>query len=423
MKIVFLCHFSSSIIRDELELKDYRVRNTIQGWFGRGPVVYDDFAIWVSDYISEFEKYDSLDVHIIAPHKGMKRATQSFDRNHTHYHFVKCDGGFLRDVVNRKFKLEQKTDYAATRKRIGGVIDDVNPDIVLLCGAENPYYSLSVLDVKDKPVYVILQTLLNDPKRIGMGIGTAYRRRVEANIFRHARFFCTSEEKAMNTIRCFNNDALFLPAGFPTHRPDVPLSKSKECDFVFFSRVVSKNKGIEDVIEALAMVKKEFPKVSLHIIGGSNTDYKSFLLDQIKRLDVQDNIRFLGYFQNMEDTYTHVAKAKVVVVPGITAALNSTVRESMLMGKPTICYDTSGTKDINKERRCLLTAPLCDKKMLAGQMMFALKNEDQTQQIARNGKEYAEKVFSNVAIVKRLIENCKLIIENYNHHVPIKGSF
>ena len=420
MKVVFISHFSSPAIRQKLELKTYSLRNLFFMLCGVSAIKYDDFAIWVSDYISEFEKYDNLDVHVIAPHKGMKRDTQSFDMNHVHYHFVKCDGGFLQDAVNKKIKLEQKTNYSTIRKRIKDVIDDINPDIVLLCGAENPYYSLSVLDVKDKPVYVILQTLLNDPKRIEMGLGTAYRRRVEADVFRHACYFCTSDEKAMDIIRQFKSDATFLPAGFPTHRPEVPLPKSKECDFVFFSRVLSKNKGIEDVLEALAMVKKEFPTVSLHIIGGSNTDYKSFLLSEAKRHGVQDNIKFLGYFPNIEDTYTHVAKAKVIVVPGITAALNSTVRESMLMGMPTICYDTSGTKDINKERLCLLTAPLCDTKKLADQMLFALKNEELAHEIARNGKEYAERIFGNAAIVNKLIDNCKQIVDNYYHHIPIK---
>lgn len=421
MKIVFLCHFSTNAIREHLYLKSYTCRNFIRKLRGANPIRYSDFALWVSDYITEFEKYDVLDVHIIAPHKGMKKDVQSFDIDNTHYHFIKCDGSIWQDVVNKWFHLQQINNYATIRKKIKSITDSVNPDIVLLCGAENPYYSLAVLDVKNKPVYVILQTLLNDPKRIEMGVGTEYRRNVELEVFKHAGYFCTSDDKAINTIKRANNKAVFLPSGFPTHRPCVPLDIEKESDFVFFSRIITKNKGIEDVLAALAIVKNEVPSVSLNIIGGCKPDYLPFLQNEVIRLGIQDNVRFLGFFQSIEDTYAHVATGRVVVVPGITASLNSTVRESMFMGLPTICYETPGTKKINKEKQCLLTAPLNDTQGLAEIMLFAVNNGEKAKQIANNGKAYAEEVFSNAAIVRTLIENCKLIVDKYYKHSPIKG--
>lgn len=421
MKIVFLCHFSTNTIRGHLNLKSYTYRNIIRKWRGATPICYSDFALWVSDYITEFEKYDDIDVHIIAPHKGMKKDVQSFDIDNIHYHIVKCDGPIWQDVVNKRFNQQKKNKYATIRKRIRNITNSVNPDIVLLCGAENPYYSLAVLDVKDKPIYVILQTLLNDPKRIEMGVGTEYRRNVELEVFKHSGYFSTSDTKAIKTIKSVNSKAICLPSGFPTHRPYVPLDVEKESDFVFFSRIITKNKGIEDVLAALTIVKKEVPAVNLNIIGGCKPDYLPFLQNEVLRMGIQDNVHFLGFFQSIEETYAHVATGRAVVVPGITASLNSTVRESMLIGLPTICYETPGTKNINKEKRCLLTAPLNDIQGLAELMLFALNNEEKAHQIGINGKAYAEVVFSNAAIVRTLLENCKLIINNYYNHSPIDG--
>ena len=398
-KIVFLCHFSNSLVRDQLDLKD-----TPQS-------KYDDFAIWVSDYIQEFEKHNDYEFWIVAPHRNMRVEKQTFERNGIHYCFFKCDNGRIYSYINAKFRIYEKTDYRANRKRIKNIIDGIQPHLVILCGAENPYYSLGVLDIKDIPVYVILQTLLNDPKRIEMGVGTPYRRKSELRVFCHARYFGTSGNNEMDVIRSANNEAVFLPTGFPSHRPIVHISENKDFDFVFFARAVKKNKGVEDLLKALSVVKYTYPDVSLNIIGGINDDYKEALQEIMHNLNISRNVHFSGYYLQIQETYENVVKARAAVVPGITAALNSTVRESMLMGLPTICYESSASENINKDKKCLITAKMEDVEDLARQMILVLDHPEQAGAIALSGKEYAERVFSNEAIVNRLLDNCRKIIE------------
>ena len=409
-KIVFLCHFSNAIIRERLDLKDYNFRKFLYQLKGGDVAIYNDYAIWVSDYIAEFEKHLDYDIHIIAPHYGMRRELQSFEVNGVHYHFYRWNYGIAYSVLDKLFHIEEKNNYVRNRKKISTIIKNVNPDMVILCGAENPYYSLGVLDVMDKPVYVILQTLLNDPKRIEMGVGNAYKRKKENDIFKHAGYFCTSSEKAIAKIKECNSDAVILPAGFPTHRPQVGLPKEKEYDYVFFASSVTKNKGIEDLLHALSLVVKHHGSVMLNVIGVVGSAYNKLLSGLIKELGITNNVHFSGYYQQIEDTFKNVAKAKAVVVPGITAGLNSTVREAMLMGLPTICYETTATKRINGNALCLLTAPMRDIEALANQMLSVVTNSNLARDVADNGKEYAEQFFSNEAIVNKLLDNCKIIL-------------
>ncbi len=411
-KIVFLCHFSNAIIRERLDLNNYKFRNVLKG---HRQQLYDDFAIWVSDYIAEFEKHPDVEFHIIAPHYGLKSEIQSFELNGIRYHFFKSNNGIIHTVLEKTFHNEEKEYYPSNRKKISTIIKNVNPDLIILCGAENPYYSLGALDVTDKPVYVILQTLLNDPKRVEMGVGNAYRRKVETAIFKHAVYFCTSGEKEIDRIKECNTDAVILSAGFPTHRPQVVLPIEKEYDYVFFARSVTKNKGIEDLIHALSLVVKKNDALRLNIIGAVENGYKKNLAGLIAELGIANNVHFSGYFQQVADTYKNVAKAKVVVVPGITAGLNSTVREAMLMGLPTICYETTATKQINDDNICLLTAPMEDIETLANQMLFAITCSEQAREISENGKAYAELHFSNEAIVNKLLDNCRIILNKENN--------
>ena len=409
-KIAFLCHFSSEEIRKRLDLNRYNLRKFLYGLKG-GAAMYDDFAIWVSDYIAEFEKHPEIEFHIVAPHYGMKKDLQEFEKNGIHYHFFRWNYGIVYSLIEKIFNLYERSNFKRNRKKMTGIIKKMDPDLVVLCGAENPYYSIGVLDIQDKPVYVILQTLLNDPARIEMGVGTPYKRKIELDIFSHAKYFCAYSEKAVAKIREQNANAVFLPARFPTHQPVVTIPPHKEYDFVFFARGVSKNKGIEDLLQALAIVKKNHSDVLLYVIGDCVVEYKRQLEELIEKLGVLDNVVFAGYFLNIQDTFNHVVKAKNVVVPGITAGLNSTVRESMFMGLPTICYETNMTKPINNEKTCLLTARMGDIGDLAKKMQYALEKQNEMEVIGTNGKDYANKTFSNEPIVNELLSNCRHIIE------------
>jgi glycosyltransferase involved in cell wall biosynthesis len=409
--IIFLCHFSNADVRNQLDLKEYTFRNALYKLQNKETLHYNDFAIWVSDYIKEFEKHNEYEFHIVSPHKGMKRNRQDFQQNGIYYHFFKCDSNYICDWLNHRFHLEEKNNYQKNRGLIKKIADGIRPDLVILCGAENPYYSVGVLDVQDKPIYVILQTLLNDPKRIEMKVGTAYRRKVEKTIFRHSRYFSVTGEKPIAKIKEFNSNAVILPSVFPTHRPIIEKSETKEFDFVFFARNVSKNKGIEDVLKAMSIVVKSHTDMSLNIIGDCNPDYKEQLEDLIVVGGIDKNVHFAGFYQQVEEMYNHAVKAKTAVLPGITAALNSTIREAMFMGLPTVCYRTSATDIINKDKTCLLAAPMGNVEELARLMCMSIEKPDMALEVERNGKEYAEREFSNRAIVDKLLENCRLIIE------------
>lgn len=419
MKIVLLCRFSNSTIRNKLELKNYTFLNLYFKIRNVPQKQYDDFAIWISDYIVEFEKHSEHEFHIVAPHKGMKNDFQNFHINGIYYHFFKVESNYISDVFDEKFHLQEKNDYQLNRNKMKKIFDTIQPDIVLLCGAENPPYSLGVLDIYNKPIYVILQTLLNDPKRIEMGIGNEYRRAVETEIFKHTNYFCTYNEQAINYIKNCNRTAHILPVRFPTHCPKVVTPNDKIFDFVFFARIVAKNKGIEDIINAMSIVIKKYPSARINIIGRVSEEYKIKLDKIIDENNIFDNIIFSGYYQQLEDTYNNVAKAKVVIVPGITEPLNSTVRESMLMGQPTICYEAPSTLKINEEKQCLFLAKMRDVNDLAKQMIITLEDYEKLNQVALNGKEYAENNFSNKAIVNQLLENCELIVKNYYSQTTI----
>ena len=112
--------------------------------------------------------------------------------------------------------------------------------------------------------------------------------------------------------------------------------------------------------------------------------------------------------------FKQVQKARIMVVPGITATLNTTVREGMFMGMPVLQYETSVCKKINKEKPCLAVAKMEDISDLASQMKLLYENPVISKQMADNGQEYANRYFTAEAVGKMLanqIEQVFKIIE------------
>ena len=417
-KVAFVCHFSNEKIRQHLRLKSWRMRNILFRLLKHPEFHPVDFDVWVSDFIEQFERHSEFEYHIVATHRGMRQCRQDFVINGIHYYFVKSDSNLFYETLDAKLKLSEKQDYKKNRRRLKKVLDEVNPDLVVLCGAENPEYSSVALDVEGKPVYVLLQTVLNNPqmgKYTNLNVG--YKADLEKRIFQKIHYVGTSGPRYFSLYKAINPEAVCLTSRFPSHQPPIFEDIEKEYDFVFYGRL-SKNKGIEDVIKAMAIVVRQHPDATLCIIGSADGQYGMYLKQLAADGRCADNVIFTPRLDRLEDLFATIQRGRCVVVPGITA-FNSTVRESMLMGLPVVVYELPKVKAINAKGENLLAARMEDVDDLASKMIFVLENPEQALLIAENGKRYAGQAFNNNPIGDKLIANFQAIISNYRNGVPL----
>lgn len=411
IRVAFVCHFSNNNVRSQLPLKNWRLRNGIFKSLKRPLWEYHDFAIWVDDFIEMFQKnLDIVDLYVISPHKGLKKQTVSFVRDGINYHFYKTDGCLLYDLFCARTKWKERNNYNAEGELSYGIINNIKPDIICLCGAETPDYGSVVFRVSNIPIYLIPQTLLNDPKRIEMKVASQYRVDFEKKVFAKVDYVSSKDEKIQAFAKLCNPNVRFLPLRFPSHQPQI-FEVAKEYDYVFYANNVMKNKGIEDVLKALAIVKAYIPYVRLKVIGGCAPSYRAVLDGLINKLEIDCNVEFTGKLACINDVFLNVQKAKAVVVPGITAALNSTIRESMFMHLPVVCYETPIIDTINSDAQCLYAAKMGNVEDLAKQMQKAACNDSEAYKIAEYGYKYALEHFSNDTIAEDLIRNCQIIVD------------
>ena len=278
LKIAYICHFSTPVIRERLKLKSFWLGNCMRRIIGLKLLSFNDAGTWNADFINAFEGNDEFECYVISHHLGMEHEEQRFVINGVNYVFLQEKENLVGKVAKHIMRKKINDDYWKQALRIKDVVEEVNPEVVVLCGAENPIYSSSVLEINNRPVFVILQTLLNSPKRIAMGVGNEQRRALENSIFEHAGYFATFEPDVADYVRMKNPQAhvfrLMFPSSAPVERGDKP---EKQYDFVFFANGLTKNNCIEDAMQAFGFVKEQHPDSTFCMIGDCDSNYMAHL--------------------------------------------------------------------------------------------------------------------------------------------------
>ena len=114
----------------------------------------------------------------------------------------------------------------------------------------------------------------------------------------------------------------------------VPAAGEKS-DIIFTGRLI-RDKNVELLIRALALIKKELPGVRALVIGEGPEKEK--LLSLSKKLGLTDNIRFTGFLE-YKDVISNMKASRVFVFPSTREGFGIVAIEAMGAGLPVITVD------------------------------------------------------------------------------------
>lgn len=416
IKVVWICHFSNSQTRAKMKLSSnrflYRLIKKTTGKEAKN-IEYKDIAPWISILIQEFEKFDNVELHVISPQVGLKRLFTEFEINGIFYHFYTPDISLFLSALIKNVKLWLK--YQPGSPIVKRFIKKIKPDIVNLIGAENYYHSCVVLDLKDMPILSTCQTIYTNPQRLifNQNADKTKNWAIELLIQQKLKYFGCGGRMHRDLLLENNPDAIVFRSYLPAKMPPTVEEQVKEYDFVCFAAGHGGNKGTEDAIKALAIVKKSKQDVTLNIVGRCSIEVQKSLNLLILDLGLSENVVFHGYFVEHDDMFRQVKKSSFAVLPVSMDIISSTTREAMFLGLPVITYKTSGTPLLNKDKECVLLADIGDINKIAENMILLLESESLAEVLTINSKEYIELNFNNSFEAKNLVDTYSAII---NHH-------
>lgn len=419
-RVVLIGHFSNEEVRSNLSLDNRRfyalMRKVLRLPAKSGK--YVDIAPWFTQIVIHLSKRKDIELHVISAQTGLKKNSQSFKIDNVNYHFVKADYATLLKRIVKSDSIWRFIN--PMRLLVKNIVRQIRPDIVNLIGAENAYISGTILDVKDFPIYVLCQTIYNNPNRSKYGEVDSKNASTERLIFDKESYFGVYSKMHYDLLKEIKPNAEIFNFNWPSvGYPEVQEKASKQFDFVNFALSLSFNKGFHDSVKALAIVKKKFPDVKLNLIGGGDAGVKQELIDLVNSLDLSANVVFTPSFEKQEDMFQHLQNSRFAVLPCKMDNISGTMMQSMHYGLPLVVYKTPGTPSLNKDKECVLIAEHSNVEELAKHMLYLMDNPDKADILKLNSKEQIDSMTDNDKIIDKLVSDYKAIIQNYKHNTPI----
>lgn len=405
IKVVWICHFSNSEIREHLHFTSHYLLNHLRKFLGRPQPGNSDFAIWVTNGLREINKYDDIELHVILPYRGLKPHRQVFIIQQVHYYCYRPENDFLLPFVKDKIFRFNNCKYPQNRRYIKSIIQNIQPDVIHLIGAENPYYSIAALDFpKNIPSIVSLQTLISPPdflkKSPQYSNNYLYRVEIEQKVIQTCSFIGTTLSPFMDYISShIKPDAQYLPLVLPIG-VDVDMDKyDKEYDFVYFAQNIKK--ACDLAIEAFALVCRKFPNASLNVSGSYDSETKNQLDKRLRELGIHNNVFFTGSKATHQAVLTQIKKSRFALLPLKVDFVSSTIREAMACGLPVVSTITDGTPELNEERESLLLSPIGDIYGMAHNMLRLMTDDVFAETIRKNAFITVRERYSNEAFIAK----------------------
>lgn len=119
----------------------------------------------------------------------------------------------------------------------------------------------------------------------------------------------------------------------------------RESDYVILcTGELNRNKNQKTLISAAALIKNEIP--NLKILFAGNGPLEQELRDQIVQLDLEDNVRLLGYRTDLEKITPAV---DLVISCSYREGLPLNILEAMLCKKPVVASSNRGHRELVKD--------------------------------------------------------------------------
>lgn len=211
------------------------------------------------------------------------------------------------------------------------------------------------------------------------------------------------------------NKIIIVPNGVDTEKlyPKPPLVSLKEKlgikneKLLGYIGSIRRIEGIEILLKAMEIIKREIKDVFLLIIGPGDPIYINELKIITKKLKINNYVKFLGPVPNSEiDDYYSILN--ICIIPRLNIRVNQLVTplkplEVMAMGKVLLVSNLPALKELVKPNISGELFETENSEDLADKIMKFIINPEETNRLGQSARKYVENNYSWQKIIKKYI--------------------
>lgn len=129
-----------------------------------------------------------------------------------------------------------------------------------------------------------------------------------------------------------------IPNGIDLKHIKAVKPSQDTADLIFAGRLL-KHKNVDLLIQAIALVRKELPKIRVKIVGEGPEKMK--LIQVVKKLKLERNIELLPFKTHIDDLYALMKASKLFVLPSSREGFGLVVIEANACGIPVVTVNES----------------------------------------------------------------------------------
>lgn len=192
-------------------------------------------------------------------------------------------------------------------------------------------------------------------------------------------------------------------------RVDRRIVKEKNPTLLFLGRI-SKDKGIEDCIEAYIDIEKTIKNVALWIIGSE--EKKGTIKNLEKKYELHNyngRIKYFGFVSEKEK-FSLLKKSWILLHPSKKEGWGLNVIEAATQGTPTIGYDVSGLRDSVLNGKTGILVASNNTSLLASAIVSLINNRIRYTSFSKNALQWSK----HFSWVKSTKESWDILSHIYN---------
>lgn len=402
-KVVLLCQYWSDEMAEMVGRKHY----------------FRELSPWIQETLNLFKGKNDVELHVVAPNYASNTDVYC-ERDNIFFHFYHYAPTTLSSIMlffvklfvshKEPYKIAERTanmitKYKVPKQTIPQVINEIKPDLIHLYGSENLDYSVGILPFLDNtPVLLTIQGyayLMKKSRRKIVQKNKNTRIRYEAIINRKVKY--VTNYGIDYGFEPFDNGQKKYVLSAITRIPNEDASKTeKKYDVVFYARINSE-KGIEDLLHAIALLKRKGSSYKTIVVGKADDTYRAKLLQIVKDENIEEEIEFTGFLENHEDVYKIAASSRVLAFPSHNDVSPNTIREAMFMKLPIVAYGIGGVPFFNVHKECLCLVDEVDVNKYTEALERVLLDGEYRNMLINNAYEEAVTYYSPEKIYNQTI--------------------
>jgi glycosyltransferase involved in cell wall biosynthesis len=359
---------------------------------------------------NELAKDNNVELHIVTLSPYVNKDYR-FIQNHIHFHVLKR---FYRiPILNlglpRYVPLDVVTLWQFDRIKLDNELKRINPDLTHIHGTEG-IYGISNYSLKKAHLVTIqgISNLYNNelPK------SSSYPYLLlEKSIIRKYKYFGNRTDFGKEFILSINKNAEFIFTPESINQIFFDYNTIKDSKSLIFIGDIIERKGVDILIKALELIKKEFKEIKLNVVGTGNENYISELKKLAKDSGVDRNINWLGYKTNIEIKELFKLSS-IFVFPTLIDNSPNSLLEAMASGLICIASETGGIPSIIKNKMNGYLFQKKDYKRLAELVISVINNFSQNIKVSKNAIDFSKSYCRPDYVFYKTVEVYNEIIMN-----------